>query len=140
MTNLAQSLLDTAAKEGPHPALRMDDAQLSYDEFRDAALRAAAGIRSRGVEPGERVGMVLPNVLSFPIVFYGALLAGATVVPMNPLLKAREVEPSLRASGARWRVAGEQSGAPVTEAAGRVGFEAVTVGPGRPDALLADEP
>ena len=140
MTNLAQNLLDTAAKEGPHPALRMDDAQLSYDEFRDAALRAAAGIRSRGVEPGDRVGMVLPNVLSFPVVFYGALLAGATVVPMNPLLKAREVEYYLRDSGARLVVTGEQSAEPVTEAAGTVGIEAVTVGPAMPDALLADEP
>ena len=140
MTNLAQNLLDTAAKEGPHPALRMDDAQLSYDEFRDAALRAAAGIRSRGVEPGDRVGMVLPNVLSFPVVFYGALLAGATVVPMNPLLKAREVEYYLRDSGARLVVTGEQSAEPVTEAAGTVGVDAVTVGPAMPDALLADEP
>jgi long-chain acyl-CoA synthetase len=140
MTNLAQNLLDTAAKEGRHPALRMDDAQLSYDEFRDAALRAAAGIRSRGVEPGDRVGMVLPNVLSFPIVFYGALLAGATVVPMNPLLKAREVEYYLRDSGSRLVVTGEQSAEPVTEAAGTVGIEAVTVGPAMPDALLADEP
>ena len=47
--------------------------------------------------------MVLPNVLSFPVVFYGALLAGAAVVPMNPLLKAREVEYYLRDSGARAR-------------------------------------
>jgi long-chain acyl-CoA synthetase len=140
MTNLAQNLLDTATKEGPHPALRMDDAHLSYDEFRDAALRAAAGIRSRGVEPGDRVGMVLPNVLSFPIVFYGALMAGAIVVPMNPLLKAREVEYYLRDSGARLVVTGEQSAEPVTEAASTVGIDAVTVGPALPDALLADEP
>ena len=66
MTNLAQNLIETAAKEGPHPALRMDEAQLRYDEFRDAALRVAAALQSRGVEPGDRVGMVLPNVLSFP--------------------------------------------------------------------------
>jgi len=39
MGNLAQNLLDTAAKEGQHPALRMDEAHLTYDEFRDAALR-----------------------------------------------------------------------------------------------------
>jgi long-chain acyl-CoA synthetase len=140
MTNLAQNLLDTATKEGPHPALRMDEAHLSYDEFRDAALRVAASLRARGIEPGDRVGMVLPNVLSFPVVFYGALLAGAAVVPMNPLLKAREVEYYLRDSGARLVVTGEQSAEPVTEAAGTVGIEAVTVGPAMPDALLADEP
>ena len=48
---------------------------------------------------------MLPNVLSFPVVFYGALMAGAAVVPMNPLLKAREVEYYLRDSGARLVVA-----------------------------------
>src|SRR3954454_9652745 len=140
MTNLAQNLLDTAAKEGAGPALRMDEFHLSFEEFRDAALRVAAGLRSRGVEPGDRVGMVLPNVLSFPIVFYGALLAGAAVVPMNPLLKAREVEYYLRDSGARIVVTGESSAEAVTGAAGTVGIDAVTVGPAMPDALLADEP
>ena len=107
--------------------------QLTYDEFRDAALRVAAGLQARGVEPGDRVGMVLPNVLSFPVVFYGALLAGAAVVPMNPLLKAREVEYYLRDSGARIVVAGEQSAEPAAEAAGTVGIEAVTVGPALPE-------
>src|SRR4051795_572651 len=140
MTNLAQNLLDTAAKEGPHPALRMNEEALSYDEFRDAALRVAAGLQSRGVEPGDRVGMVLPNVLSFPVVFYGALLAGAAVVPMNPLLKAREIEYYLRDSGARLVVTGEQSADPVSEAAATVGIEAVTVGPALPEALMADQP
>jgi long-chain acyl-CoA synthetase len=62
------------------------------------------------------------------------------VVPMNPLLKAREVEYYLRDSGARLVVTGEQSADPVTEAAGTVGIEAVTVGPAMPDALLADDP
>ncbi|HEY0403998.1 MAG TPA: long-chain fatty acid--CoA ligase [Blastococcus sp.] len=139
MSNLAQNLIDTAAKEGPRPALRMEEARLTYDEFRDAALRVAASLQSRGVEPGDRVGMVLPNVLSFPIVFYGALMAGAAVVPMNPLLKAREVEYYLRDSGARIVIAAEQSAEPVAEAAGTVGIEAMTVGPVMPDALMADE-
>jgi long-chain acyl-CoA synthetase len=139
MTNLAQNLLDTAAKEGAGPALRMDEFHLSFEEFRDAALRVAAGLRSRGVEPGDRVGMVLPNVLSFPIVFYGALLSGAAVVPMNPLLKAREIEYYLRDSGARIVVAGEQSAEPATEAARAVGVDAVTVGPAAPEELMAPE-
>ena len=130
MTNLAQNLLDTAAKEGPHPALRMDDAaaQLRRVPRRGPAGRPRA-CRRAACEPGDRVGMVLPNVLSFPVVFYGALLAGAAVVPMNPLLKAREVEYYLRDSGARLVVTGEQSAEPVAEAAGTVGIEAVTVGP-----------
>ncbi|MGY1689888.1 long-chain-fatty-acid--CoA ligase [Geodermatophilus sp. SYSU D01105] len=139
MANLAQHLLDTAAEHGDRTALRMDDAVLTYDGFRDAAARVAAGLRARGVTPGDRVGMVLPNVLSFPVVFYGALMAGAAVVPMNPLLKAREVEYYLRDSGARLVVALDSVGGAATEAAGEVGVDAVTVGPtDAGDALAGD--
>src|SRR3712207_7416318 len=112
----------------------MDDAVLSYDGFREAAAGVAAGLRARGVRPGDRVGMVLPNVLDFPVVFYGALMAGAAVVPMNPLLKAREVEYYLRDSGARLVVALDAVAEAAAEAAGTVGVEAVTVsavGPGQ---------
>ncbi|WP_116452659.1 long-chain-fatty-acid--CoA ligase [Blastococcus litoris] len=140
MTNLAQNLLDTAAEHAEHPALRMDDAVLTYGQFRDASLAVAGSLRRRGVEPGDRVGMVLPNVLSFPVVFYGALLAGAAVVPMNPLLKAREVEYYLRDSGARVVVALAGSDAAVVEAAGTVGIDAVGVGPARPEELMDGQP
>ena len=69
MGNLAQNLLDTAARHGDRPALRMDDVGLTYAEFRDAALRVSAFLQQRGVRPGDRVGMVLPNVVSFPVLF-----------------------------------------------------------------------
>src|SRR3954468_9390845 len=136
MSNLAQNLLDTAEKEGARTALRMDEASLTYAEFREAAFRVAASLRSRGVGPGDRVGMVLPNVLSFPVVFYGALLAGGVVVPMNPLLKAREVEYYLQDSGARLVVAMEPSAAAAREAAATLGIEAVTVGAALPEDLM----
>jgi len=136
VANLAQHLLDTAAGHGDRPALRMDDAVLTYDGFREAAAGVAAGLRARGVQPGDRVGMVLPNVLSFPVVFYGALIAGAAVVPMNPLLKAREVEYYLRDSGARLVVALDAVADAATEAAAAVGVDAVTVGPVDPGATL----
>jgi long-chain acyl-CoA synthetase len=140
MTNLAQNLLDSAAQGADRPALRMDDATLTYGGFQDAALRVAAALQARGVRPGDRVGLVLPNVLAFPIVFYGALLAGAVVVPMNPLLKAREVQYYLEDSGARVVVTLETTAEPVREAAGTVGVEAVVVGPVLPAELMGDEP
>src|ERR671939_555612 len=112
MTNLAQNLLDTAAKEPDATALRMDDVVLTYAEFRDAALQVAAGLQARGISPGDRVGMVLPNVAAF--------------VPMNPLLKAREIEYYLTDSGARLVVAGDQSAQPAAEAAKEVGIESVS--------------
>jgi long-chain acyl-CoA synthetase len=137
--NLAENLLAAAAAEPDRPALRMDDAVLTYGEFRDAALRVAAGLQARGVQPGDRIGMVLPNVPSFPVVFYGALLAGAAVVPMNPLLKAREVEYYLQDSGARLVVAGEASAEAAGEAAATVGIEAVAVGIAVPTELMAEQ-
>jgi long-chain acyl-CoA synthetase len=140
MPNLAQNLLDTAAERADHPALTMDDAVLTYGQFRDAALRVAGSLQARGISPGDRVGMVVPNVLAFPVVFYGALLAGAAVVPMNPLLKAREVEYYLRDSGARLVVPLETSAGPVDEAAATVGIESVTVGPALPERLMDAEP
>jgi long-chain acyl-CoA synthetase len=140
VSNLAQNLLDTAAKHEGRAALRMDDAVLTYGEFRDAAQRVAGSLRARGVSPGDRVGLVLPNVVSFPVVFYGALLAGAAVVPMNPLLKAREVEYYLRDSGARVVVALAPSAEPTVEAAGIVGVEAVTVSAGSPEELMDATP
>jgi long-chain acyl-CoA synthetase len=137
MGNLAQNLLDTAAKQGRRPALRMGDTVLTYDQFGDAARRVAAGLEARGVMPGDRVGVVLPNVLSFPIVYYGALIAGAAVVPMNPLLKAREIHYYLRDSGARLVVAAQASAQAVAEAASGVGIEAVAVNVAQPDELMA---
>ena len=67
MGNLAQNLLDTAAEQGRRPALRMGDTVLTYDQFGVSAGRVAAGLEARGVTPGDRVGMLLPDTLSFPI-------------------------------------------------------------------------
>ena len=78
---------------------------LNYGLLDAAAARAAGLLRAHGVEPGDRVGMQLPNVPYFPIVYYGALRLGAVVVPMNPLLKAREVGYHLSDSGAKLLVA-----------------------------------
>src|ERR1700712_4514581 len=132
-TNLAQHLLDAAAAHGDRPALRMDDARVTSAEFRDAALGVAAGLAARGVEPGDRVGLVLPNVPAFPVVFYGALMAGAAVVPMNPLLKAREIQYYLEDAGVKIVVAVEPSAGPAAEAATTVGIESVTVGAAQPE-------
>jgi len=79
MTNLS-SLLERAAADHPdHPALRLDDLVLTYAQLREAAGRMSALLAAHGVQPGDRVGIMLPNVPAFPISFYGALAAGAVV-------------------------------------------------------------
>ena len=56
---------------------------------------------SRGIEPGDKVALSCPNLPYFPIVYYGILKAGATVVPLNVLLKGREVAYHLADSDAK---------------------------------------
>ena len=74
--------------------------------------------------PGDRVGVMLPNVPAFPIAFYGALGAGAVVVPVNPLLKSREIAYYLSDSGARvllaWHTAADEAVMGATETGAQV--------------------
>lgn len=99
--NLARLLSDTAARHPDRPALRLDGEVMSYAELDEQAGRAASYVRSRGVLPGDRVGLCLPNVPAFAVLYYGILRAGGVVVPMNPLLKQREIDYYLADSGAR---------------------------------------
>lgn len=92
MNNLVSNLIATTAKYGDRPAVRMDDDVMTYAELTDAAGRVAAALHRHGLRPGDRVGLVIPNVPAFPVLFYGSLIAGCVIVPMNPLLKAQEIE------------------------------------------------
>jgi long-chain acyl-CoA synthetase len=132
MTNLARNLLDTATRYPHRPAVRLDDTVLDYADLLDAASRMATLLRAWGVEPGDRVALQLPNVTAFPIAFYGALIAGAVVVPINPQLKAREVQYYLSDSGARLVVVGEQSAEAGMEGAAAAGTGALVVSPRGP--------
>jgi len=76
-------------------------ADLTYAELDRRSAAVAAWLQDQGVVPGERVAIMLPNVLHFPIVFFGALRAGATVVNVNPLYTAHELAFQLSDSGAQ---------------------------------------
>jgi long-chain acyl-CoA synthetase len=101
MANLSSVLEQAAASQPDRLAIRMDQMVLTYAQLHDAAARVTALLSAAGVGPGDRVGLMLPNIPAFPIAFYGALGAGAIVVPMNPLLKGREVAYYLSDSGAK---------------------------------------
>ena len=141
MTNLG-SLLDRAAADHPdHPAIRLDDLVLTYAQLREAAGRMAALLAAHGVQPGDRVGIMLPNVPAFPISFYGALAAGAVVVPMNPLLKSREVAYYLGDSGARVVLAWHAAAGEAAKGAADAGAQAIAVqAPDLADLLADYEP
>jgi long-chain acyl-CoA synthetase len=124
MVNLSSVFGQAAADHAGHPAVRMDDLVLTYAELQDAAGRVTSLLSSFGIEPGDRVAIMLPNVPAFPIAFFGALGAGAVVVPMNPLLKSREVAYYLADSGAKvlfaWHAAAGEAAKGATETGTRV--------------------
>src|ERR1700726_3304647 len=138
MTSISD-LLDQAAAEHPdRAALRMDDLVLSYAQLREAAGRMSALWGSLGVEPGDRVGLMLPNVPAVPIAFYGALAAGAVVVPMNPLLKSREVSYYLGDSGAKVVIAWHAAAGEAAKGAADAGAQMIAAETPDLSGLLAE--
>src|ERR1700722_4554661 len=101
MTSLSTNLFASAERYPNRVALRCDDLQFTFAEFDAAAARGATLLEQAGIEPGDRVGVMLPNTPAFAIAFYGIMYRGAVAVPMNPLLKAREVTFYLSNSGAK---------------------------------------
>ena len=136
MTNFAQELSAAAAEDPERPAVKLDDIVLSYGALDAGVARAAGLLRAKGVQPGDRVGMQLPNVPYFPIVYFGALRIGAIVVPMNPLLKDREVAYHLSDSGAEMIVAWHGFEDAARGGAEQAGAECVIVKPGEFEQML----
>src|SRR3954454_11297873 len=136
MTNFAEELTKAAAEAGDRPAVKLDDIVLNYAVLDAAAARAAGLLRAKGIGAGDAVGLQMPNVPYFPIVYFGALRLGAVLVPMNPLLKAREVEYHLSDSGAKVLVAWHDFAAAAGEGADAAGAECAIAEPGEFEQLL----
>jgi long-chain acyl-CoA synthetase len=99
--NLASLPIASARRSPEAPAIRLGEVELSYAELDERSARLAALLAEKGIERGDRVGVMLPNVPEFPVAYYGVLRAGAIVVPMNVLLKRREIAFYLEDSGAK---------------------------------------
>jgi len=99
--NLAQILIAAAEPEPDHVAVKLDDVELTYEQLVTASAHVAGLLHEHGFSPGDRVGIMLPNVPYFPVCYYGILRAGGVVVPMNVLLKKREVAFYLEDPGAK---------------------------------------
>jgi long-chain acyl-CoA synthetase len=101
MTNLAEFLENSAQSYPDRTAVVFGDTRLSYPQVNGAANQVANLLVSRGIKPGDKVALSCPNLPYFTIVYYGILKAGATVVPLNVLLKGREVAYHLGDSDAK---------------------------------------
>jgi long-chain acyl-CoA synthetase len=136
-SNLASIVTASAARNAAAPAVRLGGQTLTYSDLDDRSARVATLLREHGLERGDRVGVMLPNVLEFPPAYYGVLRAGGIVVPMNVLLKRREIAFYLEDSGAKlllaWHGFLEEAQGGATEA----GTELIAVEPTEFAATLA---
>ncbi len=101
-SNLAEILTETTAEHGERPALKLDDTVVTYAQLDDGSARVAAMLRDKGVEPGRPRRDHAPERPVLRRSSTTAILrAGAIVVPMNPLLKGREVKFYVEDPGAK---------------------------------------
>ncbi|USE36929.1 long-chain fatty acid--CoA ligase [Endozoicomonas sp. SCSIO W0465] len=91
MSNLADFLYRSAAVYPDKVAVVYGDLQISYQALKEAAASIGKGLQQQGIKPGDRVAMSCPNIPQFLMVYYGILSAGAVVVPLNILLKPKEI-------------------------------------------------
>jgi long-chain acyl-CoA synthetase len=95
-------LLGEAAEATPHaPLVDFMGRHFSYGAVMAQARAFAAGLQQLGYTKGDRVGLFLPNVPAYIIAYYGALMAGATLVNFSPLYSAEELEAQVVDSGAK---------------------------------------
>jgi long-chain acyl-CoA synthetase len=135
--NLASLLTTSAERDGDHVAIKLDDAELTYAALDAASSRVAGLLAEHGVTRGDRVGIMLPNVPYFPVCYYAVLRAGGVVVPMNVLLKRREVAFYLKDSGAKLLFAWHGFAEDAQAGADDAGAECVIVTPGEFDQTVA---
>lgn len=101
MANLSALLENSAAKYPERIAVVLGESRLTYAQVNGAAAQVANLLVSRGIRPGDKVALSCANIPYFTIIYFGILKAGATVVPLNVLLKGREVAYHLSDSDAK---------------------------------------
>jgi long-chain acyl-CoA synthetase len=136
--NLASILTETASNHGERTAVKLGDTELTYAQLEEASGRAAGLIRAKGIEPDDRVAVMLPNVPYFAVLYFGILRAGAVVVPLNPRYGESEVAYHVGDSGAKLLFAWHQFSDAAEKGAREHDIEMIPVEPGRFEEMLSE--
>ena len=99
--SLPAMFVQAAGEFGPRPLVDFLGRTFSYAELHAEAVRFAAGLQELGVNKGDRVGLFLPNVPIYVSAYFGAAMAGATLVNFSPLYSAAELAAQVEDSGTR---------------------------------------
>jgi long-chain acyl-CoA synthetase len=133
---VAELIVEQCERLGDTEAFWSRGRSLGFGECLGLARAFAAWLRGEGLAPGDRVALMLPNALAFPVCTYGALLGGQVLVNVNPLYTARELAHQLRDSGARTLLVWEPVLGVAEAALAQVALERLVIVPR--DALLRD--
>ena len=98
---LQEALTRTAGRFPHKPALIFQGKTISFKELDEMVSRFASALKGLGVKPGDKVALLLPNLVQNVVGFYGALRLGAVAVPNNPLYTDRELEHQFNDSGSQ---------------------------------------
>src|SRR5579871_1515255 len=98
---LGELVARSAARSPDKPAILFKDQQMSYSKLNELVNRVANGLTKLGVKQGDRVAIYIHNLPQFVEAFYGAQVIGATVIPLNVMYKAGEIEYILNDAGVK---------------------------------------
>lgn len=125
--SLAQLLEESFKQNASNPFSVCMDRWMSYRQLDNLSAALGAWLQSRGLEPGSRVAIMLPNIPQFPVTMSGVLRAGYTCVNVNPLYTPRELEHQLKDSGATTIVILENFCGTLAEVIGKTQIKEVVV-------------
>lgn len=123
--NLGSILQASAGARPAHPAVKLNERSVSFAELDRASRGIAHALRARGIEPGDSVGILLPNLPEFTMSYYGILYAGCTVVPLNVLLSGPELQYHLEDSDAKLLIAHSLFGEAAKAGAAAAGVDVI---------------
>ncbi|MBT8049224.1 MAG: AMP-binding protein [Xanthomonadales bacterium] len=92
---------ESVEKFGNQTAYVNFDKELTYRDLDRLTRNFAAWLQSKGLEKGDRIALMMPNILQYPVAIFGAMRAGLVIVNTNPMYTARELRHQLQDSGAR---------------------------------------
>ncbi|CAH1673759.1 Long-chain-fatty-acid--CoA ligase [Hyphomicrobiales bacterium] len=124
---LVDLILTACARYGGRPAFESFGKTITFAETLRAAEAFAGWLQAKGLKKGDRVALMMPNILAYPAAIFGTLIGGFTVVNVNPLYTARELTHQVNDAGARVLVVIENFAHVVEEAKPNLKLDAIVI-------------
>ena len=91
MVNVAATVWSNAERDPHRMAVRSGRGDLTYGELREASARVGGAVSAAGLQPGDRVVLIAPSIVEFPVVYLGLHAVGVSVITMNTMATAAEI-------------------------------------------------